>query len=146
MKQFILLFLTVLFFTLPINAIKRIEANPINVAVMLSEQTDSASIASTCEYYGYTLQPAENEYTVFEHPNGSMIRYTINEFENGTSHPSIEVTSKASQKEKNQILNNLNFKKADSGYERRSVGYTIRCTNGPHGSLRIVCVPKARTL
>ena len=146
MKQFFLLLLAVLLSSLHINAVKRIEANPINVAVMLSEQTDSTTLASTCEYYGYILQQPQEEYTVLKHPNGSVIRYTFKEDDNGKALPSIEVTSKASQKEKDQILNSLNFQKTGDSYERRSVGYTIRCSNGPHGTLRIICVPKSRTL
>ncbi|MDE5870854.1 MAG: hypothetical protein K2H22_02760 [Muribaculaceae bacterium] len=118
-----------------IHPIKKIEANPINVAVMLSERPDSISIASTCEYYGYILQSPQDGYTVFKHPNGSVIRFTFKEADNGKKYFTIEVRSKDSQKEKDQILQNLNFQKSGNACVRRSVGYTTRCTNGPRGAL-----------
>ena len=149
MKYFLPLLL-LLFFLLPagasskfdIHPVKRIEANPINVAVMLTEQPDTAAIATTCEYYGYIRQIPQDDYTVFTHPNGSIIRYIVSDSD--TTHPTIEVTGKATASQKDQILKELNFKKSTNGYERRSIGYVTRCTDGTHGSLRLTSHPKSK--
>ena len=135
--KYILPLLAILFSLLPTGAATlKIEANPINVAAILTELPSSTALASTCEYYGYIRQSPQDGYTVYKHPNGSVIRYSFNEADNGKSYSTVEVTSNISQKEKDQILQeNLNFQKTGNAYERRSVGYTTRCTNGRHGAL-----------
>ncbi|MDE6742074.1 MAG: hypothetical protein K2J58_07065 [Muribaculaceae bacterium] len=126
--------------------VKKIEANPINVAVMLTEQLDSASIAATCEYYGYINQPSQDGYVTFKHPNGSIIRYSFTIADNGKQYPTIEVKSKGTQKEKDQRLQELNFNKNGNTYERRSIGYTTRCTSAPQGFLRLSNHPKEKPM
>ena len=153
MKKYILIFAAIIFSLLPVQAVKKIEANPINIAVMLTQETDTAKMASTLEYYGYTAithtarsadtkpqasilraQHANTDgFAVYSHPNGSVIRYKFTNADQ--KYPTIEVTSKASQKDKDNTLKNLNFQKSGNTYERKSVGYTTRCTNGPHSSL-----------
>ncbi|MBD5631737.1 MAG: hypothetical protein HDP34_00705 [Clostridia bacterium] len=123
-----------------IHPVKNIEANPINVAAILTEQPDTASIAEACEYYGYERQQPNQDYTVFTHPNGSTIRYKVSD--SGTSYPIIEVKSNASARQKTQILQDLNFQKAANCYERRSIGYITRCSNGNQGFLRFTSHPK----
>ena len=120
-KKITLLLSLLLFTLLPTHAVKKVEANAINVAVMLTEQPDSAGIASTCEYYGYVSQPKQDCYNVYKHPNGSIIRYTFTTAEDGKSYPTVEVKSKASQKGKEEILQGVNFKKEGKGYERRAL-------------------------
>lgn len=129
---------------LEIHPVKKIEANPINIAVMLTERPDSASIASTCEYYGYILQSPQDGYTVYQHPNGSTICFSIKEAYNGKKYSTIEVRSKATQKEKDQTLRSLNFQKSSNVYIRGTVGYTTQCTNGPHGALIFQQQPKPK--
>ena len=129
-----------------VHPIKKIEANPINVAVMLSERPDSTSIASTCEYYGYILESAQDGYTVYKHPKGSIIRFSFERADNGKEYSTIEVTSKVSQKEKDHILQELNFQKSGNAYERLSVGYMTRCTNGSRGSIIFQQRPKYKTI
>lgn len=139
----ILLFLSLLLFALlPVGAVKKfetlpvkkIDANPINLAAMLTEQSDTAVIVSICEYYGYKRQQPKDHYTIFTHPNGSTIRYVVSDTD--ISHPTIEVYSKLNTKKKNQILKDLNFKKNGVVYERGSIGYTTRCLYCPQGFLR----------
>ncbi len=141
MKKIILLLTLLLLANYSANAdtkfdvlpIKKIEANPINIAVSLTERTDSATIASICEYYGYIIQPSQDGYTIFKHPNGSIIRYSFNNSDNRSKYPTIEVKCKASPKEKDQRLKNLNFQKSGNSYERRALNSTIKCTYGPRG-------------
>ena len=153
MKKYLFAFLFAFFSLLPAHAVKKIEANPINIAVMLTQETDTAKIASTLRYYGYTAvthtarstytephtpilraQHADtDDYIVYFHPNGSVIRYKYTESDQ--KHPTIEVTSKASQKEKDQTLQSLNFQKNGNFYVRKSVGYTTYCASGSHGTL-----------
>lgn len=146
MKYFLPL-LAILFSLLPIGAATlKIEANPINVAAILTELPDSTALASTCEYYGYIQQSPQDGYTVYKHPNGSVIRYSFNETDDGKSYSTVEVTSKVSQKEKDSILLALNFQKAGNVYERRSVGYTTCCTNGHRGALIFQQQPNPKAL
>ena len=146
MKKILLPLLVILFTLFHVQAkTLKIEANPINVAAILTELPDSAAFASTCEYYGYVLESPQDSYTVFSHPNGSTIRFSFNAADDGKEYSTIEVTSKIPQKEKDQILQELNFQKAGSAYERRSVGYTTRCTNGHRGALIFQQQPKYKT-
>ena len=143
--KYILPLLAILFSLLPIEAATlKIEANPINVAAILTELPSSTALASTCEYYGYIQQSPQDGYTVYKHPNGSVIRYSFNEADNGKSYSTVEVTSKVSQKEKDSILQELNFQKTGNACDRRSVGYTTRCTNGRHGALIFQQRPKTK--
>ena len=135
----------------PAQAVRKIEANPINVAAILTEKLDSDDMAATLRYYGYALS-SESEpslktqdsrlKTEYTHPNGSVIRYSFAKAENGETYPMIEVTGKASQKEKEEILKNLNFQKNGNAYECRSLNHLTRCTNGPRGSLIFQQQPK----
>ncbi len=124
---------------LDVIPIRKIEANPINVAVSLTERTDSATIASICEYYGYINQPSQKDYTVFQHPKGSIIRYSFKKADvtTGSKYPTIEVKCKGTQKEKEVILKNLNFQKSGNSYERRGMSSSIRCISGTRGFLII---------
>ncbi len=142
MKKYIIFSILSLIFlcSLPAGAIKKVEANPINVAVMLMQEKDTASMASTCEYYGYIRQPENNGFTVFKHLNGSSIRYKYSD--SNQQFPTVEVTSKASAKEKAQILQNLNFNKEGNSYEQKYVGGRIKCTFGPHGTILLQRIPK----
>lgn len=116
------------------SSVKKVQANPINIAYILSQKSDTAKIISTLVYYGYIPQSpsSEGKGTLFIHPNGSQIRY---EFKDGDKYPTVEVRTKASAKEKAQILNDLNFKKTGNAYERKSPGSTVRCTSGSHNFL-----------
>ena len=127
-----------------VHPVKQFEANPINVAVMLTERPDSASLASICEYYGYVLQTPQDGYTVYKHPKGFIIRYSFQEANNGKEYSTVEVISKASQKEKDKILHDLHFQKIGDDLGRQSVGYTIRCTHGTKGSLIFQQQPKPK--
>ncbi len=97
------------------------------------QRTDTVSIVSSCNYYGYTRQFPEDGYTIFTHPNGSIIRYKY--VDPNQPFPTIEVTSKVRAKEDEQILQGLRFQKNGNAYEQKSIGYITRCTFGPHGTL-----------
>lgn len=142
MKKNLFTFLILFFSLLPLHAVKKIEANPINVAAMLTQETDTAKIASTCDYYGYIRQHPIDGYTVFKHPNGSVIRYKYTDPDQ--KYQTIEVVSKASQREKENTLQSLSFQKIGNAYERRSISFTTRCTSGPHNSLIFQQLPKPK--
>ena len=127
-----------------IMPVKKIEANPINVAVMLTEQLDSAAAAATCQYYGYVNQPSQDGMTVYKHPNGSIIRYSFTIADNGKQYPTVEVKTKGTQKEKDKILESLNFKKNGNVNERRSIGFITHCTSAPQDFLRLKTIPKSK--
>ena len=142
MRTLILTLALTLSTLLPAGAVKKIEANPINIAVMLTQEKDTASMASTCDYYGYVRQIPQDGYTVFRHANGSVIRYKY--LDADQKYPTIEVKSKASQKEKEETLKHLNFQKNGNSFERRSVGYTTRCIFGPRNFIVLTNYSKLR--
>lgn len=129
------------------QTLKTVEANPINVAVSLMHRTDTASITKVLKYYGYLESPTPDTstpetYKIFTHPNGSTIRY--NHTARNQPLPMVEVTSKVSAKEKDQILHNLKFEKNGNAYEQKSIGYSTRCTFGPQGILILTRVMKTK--
>lgn len=145
MKTFKIIFtlLSLLIFpTLSSQTRKNVEANPINVAVSLMHRTDTASMASTCNYYGYTRQSPHAGYTIFSHPNGSIIRYKYTD--SSQSFPTVEVTSKVAAKERDQILQNLRFEKVGNVLEQKSIGFSTRCQLGSHGTLILTRHTKLR--
>ena len=79
MKQNLLTITLLLLTLLPAGAVKKFEPNPINVAALIVEKTDSAKVVSTCEYYGFAYQGVEDGYTIMKRPNGNEIKFTFNE-------------------------------------------------------------------
>ena len=137
MKYF--LTLTLLLLTLlPASAIKKIEANPINIAVSLVEKTDSAKVASTLTYYGYTLQGTEDGYQITKDPNGNEIHYSFKESTASHKYPTIKVRTTGIHKALDDRLKELNFEKKRNGYERMKNMYSkykTLCSFGPNNTL-----------
>ncbi len=117
---------------------KKIEANPINIAAVMIQANDTASITSTLRYYGYTpssLTPGTSTPDTWTHPNGSTISYSLSDPATLQDY-TIEVTSHGSTKDKeNLLLEDLNFKKVGNAFEQKSIGFTVRGTFAPHGML-----------
>ncbi len=117
---------------------KPVEANPINVAFMLAQRTDTAQMSAIIDYYGYQLQPTQDGYITVTHPNGSIIRYTFQDATESQPYPKVEVKSKQHTAEINSMLEDLRFKKQGSAYIRKSNMYSrsaINCHHAPHGYL-----------
>ena len=137
MKYF--LTLTFLLLTLlPVSAVKKFEANPINIAAVMVEKTDSAKIASTCEYYGFAYQGVEDGYTVMKRTNGNEIKFTFSE--NGTiqKYPIIVVKTKEAHKDIAVRLKELNFEKKGNIYEIKRNPYSryiTQCNFGYNNTL-----------
>ncbi len=122
---------------LPARAIKKPVANPINLAVLLVEMTDSTEVAATLDYYGYTLQGERDGYKVLLHPNGNELRYTYSETP-GQQFPTIIAKPTGSQKQTDSSLKELKYKKVGNAYERTTSRYHSHlssCTHGPHSTL-----------
>lgn len=136
MKKHLFLIIAFLLIMLSANAVRKIEANPINIAAILVEKTDSDDMSSICEYYGYIWESSDSNYTIYKHPtNGSIIKYTIFEEYPNQRLTTVEVKSKVNGKEIDNILKDLNFKPTNKGYERQSFGFVYHCTAGNHGYL-----------
>ena len=140
-----------------IHPTKKIEANPINVAFMVAEETDTAKITSILHYYGY--EPTEGQFsersfpsegksslktqdsrlkTEYTHPNGSTIRYTFQDATKEQPYPHVEVKSKLTSKAVDSRLTDLKFKKEGSGYTRKLNQFArsiFNCTHGSNGFL-----------
>ena len=125
------------------NAANKHEANPINLAVILTEKNDSATIASICEFYGYQAQSSQDGYTVYQHPNGSIIRYTFTPADDGRQYATIEVKSKISSREQEEIFKDLRFQKTGTAYERPFFTHLTRCSQS-QGFLRFSNHPKSK--
>ena len=134
MKKYLFTFLLAFFSLFPSQAVKKIEANPINVAFMLAQETDTAKMASTCKYYGYELCPSQEGYSVYSHATGSIIRYTFRDATTEQPYPQVEVKSKTNSKDIDFTLTDLNFKKFGSGYERKLGPYARTVFSCKHGS------------
>ena len=138
MKSIFLTLTLIILTFIPAYAAKRIEANPINIAVTLVEKTDSIKVISTLEYYGYTLQGMEDGYCVMKHANGSEIRFSFNENDTPSKYPTVTVKHNTTQKDMNDRLKELNFEKSGNSYERSKNIYSRHstwCTTGPHNTL-----------
>ncbi len=147
MKKIILLFAILLTTLLPAGAVKKIEVNPINFAVVLAEKADSANIKSYFDYYGYELSGTDSDYTIMKHPNGNEIRYTFKDGSEVLQHPIIVVKSHATQKDTDARLQELKFEKAGNSYERtvsRYNNFFTRCTVGLHNTLIIQSIQTKR--
>lgn len=123
---------------LPASAVKKFEANPINIAAVMVEKTDSAQIASTCEYYGFTYQEVEDGFTVLKRSNNSEIKFTFND--NGTTqkYPIIVVTTREAHKEIDTRLKELGFEKKGNIYEikrNQFSRYITQCYFGTRNTL-----------
>ena len=148
MKKYIFTIILITFFILPASAVKKLEANPINIAVSLVEKTDSLMIVSDLNYYGYIPQQSNKGYTEFHHSNGSVINFMMPSFKTKGEYPTIEVKCKTRGSETENILKDLRFKKVENGYERNNSKYDkyiTRCKNGPSGKLIIRRIRKEIT-
>ena len=137
MKKLILLILLLLPF-LPARAVKKFDANPINVAVVLVEKADSANIESMFDYYGYSFQTKEDGYHVMKHPNGSIIRYSFKDDNITQKHPIIIIKPIGTKKETDATLKELKFVKNGHLYERMFNRYNqlaTQCSIGPKATL-----------
>lgn len=138
MKHFLHLLLLLLTF-LPAQAVKKLnDVNPINIASVIVEKSDSANIASTLEYYGYILQGTENGYQILKHPNGDEIRYSFHPENSDSKDPTIIVKPKETQKQIDSRLNELDFTKEGNQYRRIKNMYSryiTQCEHGPHNTL-----------
>lgn len=141
----IFLTITLLLLTiLPASAVKKIQANPINLAITLVEKTDSAKVASTLTYYGYTLQNIEDGYNVMKDSNGNEIRFSFKESDSSNKYPTVIVKTQGTHKALDSKLKGLNFEKVGNDYERiRNMysKYKTQCKFGPKSTMTIRRIP-----
>ncbi|MDE6696180.1 MAG: hypothetical protein K2K25_04820 [Muribaculaceae bacterium] len=136
MKKYLSFFLLsfIIIQALPAEAVKRITANPVNIASRLVIKQDSAKVASTLEYYGYTHQPSQEGYTVFKHSDGSVIRFAYQNQDSKQSYPTIQVHTNTTKPKIEKTLSDLDYKKAGNHYETAASKYSsylTKCTFGP---------------
>ena len=145
MKRFFLTLTLLILTLLPASAVKKIQANPINIAISLVEKTDSAKIASTLTYYGYTHQATEDGYSVMTDPNGNEIRFSFSKNSSNDKYPTVKVKANDSHKELDLKLKELNFEKKGNSYERirnQYSKYKTRCSFASRSTMVIQRVRK----
>lgn len=137
MKYF--LTLTFLLLTLlPASAVKKFEPNPINVAAIIVEKTDSTKVASTCEYYGFAYQGVEDGYTVMRRANGTEIKFTFKVNGKPQKYPTVTVKVKGIHKTIDARLKELNFEKEGKIYAAPHNQYSrfiTQCSFGSNNTL-----------
>lgn len=144
MKQTLLTITLLILTILPVSAVKKISADPINIAITLVEKTDSAKVASTLTYYGYTLQNIEDGYNVMKDSNGNEIRYSFKESDSSHKYPTVIVKTQGTNKALDSKLKELNFEKVGNGYERMRNKYSkfrTQCKFGPKSTLTLGRIP-----
>ena len=137
MKHFLTLLLLILTI-LPASAVKKFEANPINIATVMVEKTDSTQVASTFEYYGFAYQGAEDGYTVMKRPNGNEIKFTFQYNGKLQEHPIIVVKTNETHKAIDSRLKDLSYEKKGNIYEiKRNIHSRLitQCSFGRHNTL-----------
>ena len=137
MKQvFLTILLLLILLPQTANAAKKIEANPINIAAILVEKTDSAKIASPLEYYGYHPQGTEDGYQIMRTSNGNEIRCTFTD--SGDKYPTVVVKTHGTSRPIDDKLKELDFEKSGNGYEKMKNAYSkfkTKCSLGSHNTL-----------
>ena len=140
MRQLLLTTTLLIISILPASAaIKKFEPNPINVAAVIVEQTDSAQVASTCEYYGFTYQGAEDGYTVMKRKNATEIRFSFKDKGYLQEYPIVVVKTKGTNKEIDERLKAVNFEKEGNIYtasHNKYSRYITQCSVGPHNTFK----------
>lgn len=137
MKYFLTLTLLLLTF-LPASAIKKFEANPINIAAVMVKKTDSVKVASTCEYYGFLYQGIEDGYTIMKRANGAEIKFSFKENGNLQKYPIVVLNYKGNHKTVDERLKELNFEKEGNVYKaphNQFSRYITQCSIGPRNTL-----------
>ena len=144
MKQILLSITLLLLALLPASAVKKISADPINIAITLVEKTDSAKVASTLTYYGYTLQNIENGYTVMKDLNGNEIRFSFKESDSSNKYPTVIVKTQGAHKAIDLKLKELNFERVGNNYENirnQYSKYKTQCKLSTHSTMTIRRIP-----
>ena len=83
MKKHLFTLLFILFTIISGGAVKKVETNHINVAIMIVEKGDNAKITKIFDYYGYTIQDITDGFQVLKHPNGSEMHYLFSHSNDG---------------------------------------------------------------
>ncbi|MDE6548831.1 MAG: hypothetical protein K2L22_07525 [Muribaculaceae bacterium] len=138
MKKYLLTLLLLLSTLLHTSAVKKFDANPINVAIVIVEKGDSTEITKIFDYYGYTLQGSTDGYNVMTHSNGSEMRYSTCDSNDGVKTNKVIVKTKSSHKDIEKLLTELKFKKVGNIYERMIHRYNnqiTQCSFGPKNTL-----------
>lgn len=99
------------------------QVSPINVAIKIVEDLDTAHMAATCRYYGLIETQSKGKFKVFNSPDGTEIRLAMT-----SEGPIIEVMTKQKLKQiKSQLEANGFFQpdKSDLFYEDATRQITI---------------------
>lgn len=145
MKNFILFLLFSLFVAIPIQASKTINVNPINLAVLIVEKTDTTKIKMEFDYYGYRLQNIEDDYYIMKSPKGNEIRYTFKDSISSGNFPTVIVKTHGTHKEIEAWLKELKFEKEGNTYRRltnRNDDHIVQCAYGSSKTLVFKCIKR----
>ena len=149
MKKYLFTLLLLLSTLLPAKAVKKFDANPINVAVVIVEKGDSTEITKLFDYYNYTPQGTTDGYKIMKTPNGNEIRYSFTDSKDRGKITKVIVKTKSSHKDIEKLLAELKFKKVGNTYERMIHRYNnqiTQCCFGPSNTLIFERFTNKRTM
>lgn len=148
MKKYLIFSILSLIFTiasLPVGAVKRINANPVNIAAVIVEMVDSVKIQREFNYYGYTLYSIEDGFKVMKSSNGNEIRYSFQDEKALDNHPVVIVKSTETPLELDNRLNELQFNKEGYNYRRlarRDDRHITQCTPVSGNTFLFQCIKR----
>lgn len=134
MRTILITITIILIAVIPAGAVKKFDANPINIAVLLVEKEDSAKIESILRYYGYAPRGTEDGYRIMRNPDGKEMRCRYVKDGPSDIYPTIIVSTGESKKEIDSRLRELKFIQSGNGYERlvsKYHNYVTRFSFGP---------------
>lgn len=103
-------------------------ASPVNLGIILLDETNPERIKGMCEFYQFTEDTPEEDYAVYTSPQGDKLKIKITK--SSAQNPTTEITVTSSKKLPHikQTLTGANFKKSSKGtYTRGS-----KATNSIH--------------
>lgn len=105
---------------LPLRAQSTLDS-PLYLGTILIEEPNVEAMSQTCERYGLTSSADTiGGYNAYTHPDGTLIRFKMNQASNGRAVPLIEITTKLSAKQVGKILERTGYEKTKDGYAKGS--------------------------
>ena len=111
----LLIVVVCLFVQLGLYAQSRSISDPVYLGMMLIDQPSAKQIEKICDYYELREQPEIDGYRVFQHSDGTELRFRTDMI--GSKYqPVVKVYTNKSSKEIDQILNDASYHKDKGGY------------------------------
>ena len=115
MKQFLIVVFISLFVQFGLFAQSKTISDPIYLGMMLIDQPSAKQIEKICDYYDLREQPEIDGYRIFQHADGTELRFRTDIIDSKYQ-PIVKVYTNKSGKEIDLILNDASYHKERGGY------------------------------